>query len=81
LTLIGVGNLGILMLTGGSGSRGFFALAEFSGAIFGFRRLVVRRVVRVGLVEVHIVVNAGGCERFAGQQFDGGGRITAGNGG
>ena len=69
------------MLLGGGRSCGFFAFAEFRGAILLLRGLIGRRVIGVRLIEVHIVVNAGGCEGFTGQQFDGGGRIAAGNSG
>jgi hypothetical protein len=81
LTLIGVGNLGILMLSGGSRSCSFFAFAEFGGAVLGLWRLIDRHVIGVRLIMVHIVVNAGGCEGLTRQQFDSGGRIAAGNGG
>lgn len=81
LTLIGVGNLGILMLSSGSRGCGFFAFAEFGGAILLLRRLVDRGVIGVRLIEVNVVVNTGGCEGLTGQQFDGGGRIAASNGG
>jgi hypothetical protein len=83
LTLIGVGNFRILTLLGGSSGCSFFAFAEFRGAILVLQRFFCRRVigVRVRLIEVRFVVNTGGCEGFAGQQFDGGGRIAAGNGG
>jgi hypothetical protein len=81
LTIIGVGNFGILMLLGGSGGCSFFAFAEFRGAILVLRGLFGRPVIGVRLVEMHVVVTAGRCEGFTGQQFDGGGPVSASDGG
>jgi hypothetical protein len=81
LTLIGVGNLGILMLLGSGRSGGFFAFAEFRGAILLLRGLIGRSVIGVRLIEMRVFVTAGSCEGFTGQQFDGGGHVSTGDGG
>jgi len=69
------------MLLGGSSGCSFFAFAEFCGAILVLRGLIGRRVIGVRLVEMRVVVTAGRCEGFTGQQFDGGGRVSASDGG
>jgi hypothetical protein len=69
------------MLLGGSRGCGFFAFAEFRGAILLLRRLIGWCVIGVRLIEVHVIVNAGSCKGFTRQQFNGGGRIAASNGG
>jgi hypothetical protein len=69
------------MLLGGSSGCSFFAFAEFRGAILVLRGLIGRRVIGVRLVEMRVVVTAGRCEGFTGQQFDGGGRVSASDGG
>lgn len=58
LTLLGVGTFGILMLLGGGRSGGFFAFAEFRGAIFLLRWLIGGRVIGVRLIEVRVFVTA-----------------------
>jgi hypothetical protein len=69
------------MLLGGSSGCSFFAFAEFRGAILVLRGLIGRRVIGVRLVEMRVVVTAGRCEGFTGQQFDAGGRASASDGG